>query len=157
MIVTCIYLKIKNMTKKSKISFSENNTETLMGGIRNVILSSNETAGDIYLVQGIMPKGSEVPIHLHELEDEIFHILEGTVELTLGDKTIEGNVGDIVYLPRGIKHGIKTKGDKTAKVLNYVIQGHNFENFFNELNQSIQVETGRNRIAKKYGIKFQTT
>ena len=123
------------MNKKPKISSTENIFKTLMSGTPNVILNSKETAGDIYLVQGIMPEGSEVPEHIHELEDEIFHVLEGTVELILGNETLEGNVGDIIYLPRGIKHGIKTKGTKTAKVLNYVIPGKNFENFFNEMSE----------------------
>ena len=144
------------MNKKPKISSTENMSETLMSGTRNVILNSKETAGDIYLVQGIMPEGSEVPEHIHELEEEIFHVLEGTVELILGDETLEGNVGDIIYLPRGIKHGIRTKGTKTAKVLNYVIPGKNFENFFNEMSEKkIGIDTDEgDRIAKKYGITF---
>ncbi|MDC7997703.1 cupin domain-containing protein [Gilvibacter sediminis] len=144
------------MNKKPKIASIDSMSETLMSGARNVIFNSEHTDGDIYLVQGIMPEGSEVPVHIHELEDEIFHVLEGTVELILGNETIEGNVGDIIYLPRGIKHGIKTKGTETAKVLNYVIPGKNFENFFNEMSEKkIGVESDEgNRIAKKYGIKF---
>ena len=144
------------MNKKPKISSTENTSESLLGGLRTIILNANETDGDIYLVQGIMPKGSEVPEHIHELEDEIFHVLEGKVELVLGDKTIEGNIGDIIYLPRGIKHGIKTKGDETARVLNYVIPGRNFEDFFNELNEvGLDIEKSeRNKIAGKYKITF---
>lgn len=144
------------MNKKPKISSTNNRSETLLSGMRSVILNSNETDGDIYLVQGVMPKGSNVPEHIHEKEDEIFHVLEGKVELIVGDKTLEGNVGDIIYLPRGIKHGIKTKGDETAKVLNYVIPGKNFESFFKELNENgIGMDKSeRDKIAKKYGITF---
>lgn len=123
------------MNRIPKISSTENQSDTFLGGLRNVILSSKETDGDIYLVQGIMPKGSAVPLHIHELEDEIFHVMEGNVELILGEKTIKGKKGDIIYLPRGIKHGIKTVGNETAKVLNYVIPGKNFEEFFNKMNE----------------------
>lgn len=123
------------MNRIPKISSTENQSNTFLGGLRNVILSSRETDGDIYLVQGIMPKGSAVPIHIHELEDEIFHVMEGNVELILGEKTIKGKKGDIIYLPRGIKHGIKTVGNETAKVLNYVIPGKNFEEFFTKMNE----------------------
>ncbi|GAA4842331.1 hypothetical protein GCM10023331_29150 [Algivirga pacifica] len=127
-----------------------------MGGQRQVILTSMETAGDVYLVQGIMPEGSEVPKHVHELEDEIFHVLEGNVELILGDETLEAQKGDIIYLPRGIAHGIKTKGQKTAKVLNYVIPGKNFENFFESLNKvGPQISKAeRDAIAQKHKISF---
>ncbi|UII75763.1 cupin domain-containing protein [Flagellimonas sp. HMM57] len=144
------------MGKKPKIASTQNLEKDFLGGLRNVILTSDETDGDIYLVQGIMPKGSAVPVHIHELEDEIFHVLEGSVELVLGEETIEGKKGDIIYLPRGIKHGIKTLGDETAKVLNYVIPGKNFEAFFDKMNH-IGLDASKEekaKIAVEYGIRF---
>lgn len=103
-----------------------------------------------------MPAGSSVPVHIHQNEDEIFHVLEGEVQLVLGDRTTIGKEGDVIYLPRGIKHGIKTHGTKTARVLNYVIPGRHFERFFNELNRR-ETKPGSAEmaaIAKKYGITF---
>ncbi len=144
------------MNRIPKISSTENQSDTFLGGLRNVILSSKETDGDIYLVQGIMPKGSAVPLHIHELEDEIFHVMEGNVELVLGEKTIKGKKGDIIYLPRGIKHGIKTVGNETAKVLNYVIPGQNFEEFFNKMNE-IELDASleeKIKIGIEHKIKF---
>lgn len=98
------------MGRNPKIVSTDSPTLEMMGGERQLLLDSISTDGDVYLVQGIMPSGSEVPAHIHQLEDEIFHVLEGTVELVLGEKTVDGKAGDIIYLPRGIKHGIKTKG-----------------------------------------------
>ncbi|MEL6560486.1 MAG: cupin domain-containing protein, partial [Bacteroidota bacterium] len=82
--------------------------------------------------------------------------LEGEVQLILGEETFIGKEGDIIYLPRGIKHGIKTFGDATAKVLNYVIPGENFEKFFNEINE-LKIKASSDEtadIAEKYGITF---
>ncbi|MEM7486185.1 MAG: cupin domain-containing protein [Bacteroidota bacterium] len=144
------------MGKKPKIASTQNLEDDFLGGLRNVILKSEETDGDIYLVQGIMPKGSVVPVHVHELEDEIFHVLEGTVELVLGEKTLYGKKDDIIYLPRGIKHGIKTAGNETAKVLNYVIPGKNFEAFFEKMN-TIGIDATKEEKAKitaQHGIVF---
>lgn len=144
------------MKKTPKIVSTDKQSDKFLGGLRNVLLDSKETDGDIYLVQGLMPKGSVVPLHVHELEDEIFHVLKGKVELTLGDKTIQGKKGDIIYLPRGIKHGIRTVGDETAKVLNYVIPGKNFESFFNKMNKiglDAPVEE-KAKIAVEHKIKF---
>lgn len=144
------------MNRKPKLSSLGKASDGFLGGLRNVILSTNETNGDVYLVEGIMPKDSVVPVHIHELEDEIFHVLEGSVELILGDKTIKGKKGDIIYLPRGIKHGIKTLGDKTAKVLNYVIPGKNFEEFFTKMNAiglNASVEE-KAKIGSEHGIRF---
>ncbi|WP_299670296.1 cupin domain-containing protein [uncultured Polaribacter sp.] len=142
--------------KTPKIASIENRPGTFLGGLRNVILNSKETDGDVYLVQGIMPKGSAVPLHVHELEDEIFHVMEGKVELMLGDEIIQGKKGDIIYLPRGIKHAIKTYGEETAKVLNYVIPGKNFEEFFNKMNKiGLDASTAEKaKIAIEHKIKF---
>jgi quercetin dioxygenase-like cupin family protein len=144
------------MQRTPKVIVPNENTSTLFGGLRALKLSAQETAGDVYLVEGIMPKGSEVPVHVHTQEDDIFHVLAGTVELILGDEIIHASEGTIVYLPRNVKHGIKTLGDTTARVLNYVIPGQNFENFFNEMQQVGKgiPATQRASIASKYGITF---
>ncbi|MEM6686621.1 MAG: cupin domain-containing protein [Bacteroidota bacterium] len=144
------------MKRKPKIIIPQEDTPTLFGGLRALKLSSEDTAGEIYLVEGIMPKGSEVPVHIHTQEDEIFHVLEGEVELVLGDEIIHAGAGTIVYLPRNIKHSIKTLGETTARVLNYVIPGQNFEDFFNEMQQLGKEvsSTQRAEIAAKYGITF---
>lgn len=144
------------MNRIPKVMIPNTPSASLFGGLRELKLSAKETAGDIYLVEGIMPKGSEVPVHIHTKEDEIFHVLAGEVELTLGDEVIEAGAGTIIYLPRNIKHGIKTLGETTARVLNYVIPGQNFEDFFNEL-QQLEKEVSsiqRAALAKKYGITF---
>ncbi|MEM6965055.1 MAG: cupin domain-containing protein [Bacteroidota bacterium] len=142
--------------KQPKITSINNQQNPTSGEERQIILSSKETDGDIYLVEGIMPKGSSVPVHVHQNEDEIFHVLEGEVQLVLGEKTLMGKAGDIIYLPRGIQHGIKTHGEKTARVLNYVIPGKNFELFFRAMKaakvKANDAETSD--IAKKYGITF---
>ncbi|MEM6720409.1 MAG: cupin domain-containing protein [Bacteroidota bacterium] len=144
------------MNRKPKVIIPNKDATSLFGGLRQLKLSAEETAGDIYLVEGIMPNGSEVPIHIHTKEDEIFHVLEGEVELILGDEIIRASEGTIIYLPRNIKHGIKTLGDTTARVLNYVIPGQNFEDFFNELQQLGKEvsSTQRATVATKYGITF---
>jgi len=144
------------MGRVPKVTSTGNKSDKFLGGLRNTILSSKETDGDIYLVEGIMPKGSSVPLHIHELEDEIFHVIEGRVELVLGEKTIEGKKGDIIYLPRGIKHGIKTVGKETARVLNYVIPGKNFEAFFNKMNEiGLSASTEEKaKIGIEYKIRF---
>lgn len=141
------------MSRKAKKTSTSNPSNKRL---RQIILDSEHTNGDVYLVKGIMPKGSVVPNHIHELEDEIFHVLKGEVELTLGDKTIEAKKNAVIYLPRGIKHGIKTIGDETAEVLNYAIPGKNFEAFFakmNDIGLNASIEE-KQRIAKAHKITF---
>ncbi|MEO1627579.1 MAG: cupin domain-containing protein, partial [Bacteroidota bacterium] len=72
--------------REPKITSVNDQGDALLGGARKIILRSKETAGDIYLVEGIMPEGSVVPVHIHQHEDEIFHVLEGEVQLVLGEE-----------------------------------------------------------------------
>jgi len=59
-------------------------------------------------------------------------------------------------LPRAIPHSIKTVGTGTARVLNYVIPGENFEQFFNEMNSLATNVSAQERaeLAEKFGIQF---
>lgn len=142
--------------RKPVVTSEAASDKTLLGGNRRVKLDSSTTDGDIYLVEGVMPEGSVVPPHVHTEEDEIFHVLEGRVKVLLGDQVLEGKAGDIIYLPRGVRHGIRTLGEDTARVLNYVIPGRNFEAFFNELSHLSEEErvVQRANIAQKFGITF---
>ena len=150
------YAPFVSKMKKPKIASINTVNNPILGNARQVILSSEETDGDIYLVKGIMPQGSSVPVHIHQHEDEVFHVLEGEVELVLGEKTLVGRAGDVIYLPRGVKHGIKTLGEHTATVLNYVIPGANFEKLFHEMN-ALNIKPNSEdaaKTAKKYGVTF---
>ena len=142
--------------RQPKITSVNDDAQTLLGGNRRVKLTSKETDGDVYLVEGVMPEGSSVPVHIHEHEDEIFHVLVGEVELVLGEETILGKAGDIIYLPRGVQHGIRTFGSQTARVLNYVIPGRNFETFFEAMSalgpDAPKAET--QALAQQHGITF---
>lgn len=139
-----------------KVTSVHDDKDTLMGGNRQVLLSSKETEGDVYLVEGIMPPGSSVPLHIHRHEDELFHVLQGKVEVVLGEETITGKAGDIIYLPRGVQHAISTQGEETAKVLNYVIPGRGFEQFFSEMSALGKGAPKEElaMLAAQYGITF---
>jgi len=126
------------------------------GAIRNVKFDSRHTSGDIYVVEGVMPPGSSVPLHVHTHEDEIFHALEGEAELILGEQTLIGTGGDMVYLPRAVPHAIKAIGEQPARVLNYVFPGRNFEILFSKLS-ALPPDAGKEQkevTAAEHGIQF---
>jgi quercetin dioxygenase-like cupin family protein len=53
------------------------------------------------------PAGWEVPLHVHDAEDEIHHYLEGSVTVTVGDETLQGTPGSTAFLPRGVPHALR--------------------------------------------------
>lgn len=52
------------------------------------------------------PAGWEVPLHVHDDEDEVHYYLEGRVNVRVGDKTFVGEPGSLCFLPRGVPHAL---------------------------------------------------
>jgi quercetin dioxygenase-like cupin family protein len=50
---------------------------------------------------------AEVPEHSHEGQWAV--ILDGEIELTIGDKTRTYRRGDTYFIPKGVKHGARIK------------------------------------------------
>lgn len=46
----------------------------------------------------------EFVIHKHELEDELFYVIDGKLFIELADKTIELEKGEFVIIPKGVEH-----------------------------------------------------
>ncbi|WP_430510531.1 quercetin 2,3-dioxygenase [Gottfriedia solisilvae] len=97
-------------------TISEDNTYYFLINFASIIVSGEETDGafSIVLCHGVQDSGP--PLHIHELEDESFYILEGELTFRVGDETIHAKQGDYVFAPRGIPHTIKTIS-KTSKTL----------------------------------------
>ena len=52
------------------------------------LLSSEDTGGQFSLIGGLMPPGGDGGLHLHANEDESMHLLEGELEVTIGDTKV---------------------------------------------------------------------
>ena len=48
--------------------------------------------------------GKRVPRHAHADTEQVMAIVEGSVTMTIGDRTQELGVGDVVVVNRGIEH-----------------------------------------------------
>jgi mannose-6-phosphate isomerase-like protein (cupin superfamily) len=42
--------------------------------------------GAYFVMEGIIPSGGRPPLHIHHPKEESFYLLEGTLEITLGEK-----------------------------------------------------------------------
>jgi len=127
-------------------------------GIPMVIrISGRDTNAAVAVVESHDVPGGGPPPHLHTREDEVFQILEGDYEFTVGGQTILATPGTTLFAPRGIPHGYRYVGS-TAGRLMCVITPAGFESFFEEIGamppqeqQDIPRVMG---IAKKFGLEF---
>ena len=53
--------------------------------------------------------------HKHDDTDEVFIVLDGTIFIEFEDETIQINEGEMIVVPKGIKH--KPYANKEAKIM----------------------------------------
>jgi quercetin dioxygenase-like cupin family protein len=44
------------------------------------------------------------PLHIHLVQHETFHVIEGQLTIKLGDELVEANAGDFLHIPKGVIH-----------------------------------------------------
>ena len=123
-------------------------------GVRFMI-SGQESGGGFALVEHPMPPHAlGAPLHRHNHEDEYSFVLEGRIGALLGDEVIYGNVGDLIFKPRGQWHTFWNAGDQPARILE-IISPAGFEQYFREMMALPQDATPADRaaIAARYALE----
>ena len=122
-------------------------------GVRFMV-SGQEFGGGFALVEHPMPPHAlGAPLHRHTHEDEYSFVLEGRIGALLGNEVIYGNVGDLIFKPRGQWHTFWNAGDQPARILE-IISPAGFEQYFREMVALPQDATPADRaaIAARYAL-----
>lgn len=61
--------------------------------------------------------------HLHEENDEVFYVIEGTVSFLVGDKWVDAVRGTFLRIPANTMHDLANRTDRPAAALNFFIPG----------------------------------
>jgi len=88
-----------------------------------VLLTTEATGGAISVLMGWLKPGEGPSDHVHFNQEEIFFIVEGTYEMTVGDQTSRAGPGTIVFIPRNVVHRFKNVGDTTGCMLDWSLPG----------------------------------
>ena len=88
-----------------------------------VLLSTEATGGAISVLMGRIKPGEGPGDHVHFNQEEIFFIVEGTFELTVGGQTSTAGPGTIVFIPRNVVHRFKNVGNTTGCMLDWTLPG----------------------------------
>jgi quercetin dioxygenase-like cupin family protein len=57
--------------------------------------------------------GKQVPWHAHEDTEQVMFVIDGEVEMTIGDETKTLAVGDVAVVNRGLRHKLYSEGGVT--------------------------------------------
>ena len=55
-------------------------------------------------------EGDKIPWHTHDDEDEMFFVLEGTLDILERDRNVTVNAGEFFIVERGVEHRIVPRG-----------------------------------------------
>jgi quercetin dioxygenase-like cupin family protein len=88
-----------------------------------------QTDGAYAILEQNIPPGHGPPLHVHRHETEIFYVLEGQFEISVGEQTVAAATGAMVVGPRNIPHTFRNVGARDGRLLLTVIPGR-FANYF---------------------------
>ncbi len=91
-----------------------------------------EETGGAYSLLEVLLTGDGPPQHIHKAEEEAFYVLEGEVNIKVGEQTIRATVGSFVLVPRGPVHTFWNAGATPAKLL-IIFSPPGFEQAFVEV------------------------
>ena len=90
------------------------------------------SAGAFTLIEWCAPVGFAPPRHVHEDEDELFYLLDGSIHVACGAEEWEATAGSLVFLPRGVDHAFVVTGGSPVRGLQ-ITSPAGFEQFVAEL------------------------
>lgn len=90
--------------------------------VQIVVPAASGTDG-MSVIRHWAPFGDSPPLHVHETEDEVFHVLEGAVRFSVDGEDIDVVAGQTVLAPKGIPHSYVVESEGGAKWLTVTSPG----------------------------------
>jgi mannose-6-phosphate isomerase-like protein (cupin superfamily) len=93
------------------------------------LIHAEQTNGLVEVGLDETQPGGGPPFHLHTLEDELFWILEGNFEFTVGQSTRTVTPGSFIFAPRRVPHTFRCTSETPGRLIVIAAPG-NFGTFF---------------------------
>ena len=88
------------------------------------------------------------PRHLHHDQDEWIYVIEGELDLVVGEKRFRAGAGESVFIPRKVAHVWGPVGDEPGKIINVYQPAGKMEEFFREVGNFKDLPTREDVINK---------
>jgi quercetin dioxygenase-like cupin family protein len=89
--------------------------EAIPGEQLCIRVHGTQVNGRYAIMENIAAPGTATPMHFHA-EDEIFHILEGTVTFSINGDVFNASVGSIVVIPAGAHHAWRNRSNAPIRM-----------------------------------------
>jgi quercetin dioxygenase-like cupin family protein len=88
----------------------------------------------ISMMETLARHGDSPPLHVHQTEDEIFHVLEGELRVRAGDADLTIAAGETLLAPKRVPHTYRVESREGARWLVITRRG-DFERFVRALSR----------------------
>ena len=120
-------------------------------------LTSQPTGGAYYLFESVFEPGAGNSLHVHRREDEVGCVLEGALEIRVGDQIVVVEAGSVAHLPKSIPYSIRNPLTTTSHYLFMTIPG-GLDQWFDALEAARQAgtldEALYRKLSMEYGIEW---
>lgn len=82
-----------------------------------ILVDGEQTDGRYSLMEQWMPQDVGPAPHVHPFNDEGFYVIDGAMDMRVGDQTLSATQGTSVWIPRRTVHAFKVTSP-TCRVLN---------------------------------------
>ncbi|HEX3470953.1 MAG TPA: cupin domain-containing protein [Silvibacterium sp.] len=105
------------MSNNQVVYVQEAPSYIFLGVTMQIHLSGEQTGGEFSLIEAVMPPGGDGGLHVHSREDESVHMLDGSLQVTVGQQTFTLKAGQTYFAPRDIPHRLTNTGNVPARAL----------------------------------------
>jgi mannose-6-phosphate isomerase-like protein (cupin superfamily) len=88
-----------------------------MASLFEHLLEAEECGGRLSVALATQPPGIAPPLHRHAREAEAFFLLSGRMTYRAGEETFELYEGCFIYLPQGLPHAFRVRGEQPVRYL----------------------------------------
>ena len=137
-----------------------------MGSLFEHLVDGEATAGSLGAAFVTQPPGIATPLHRHAREAEAFFLVEGRMSYRAGEEMFELYDGCFIYLPKGLPHAFRIRGDRPARLVALTVPAgllHLYDEVGlpaterrlpGEDGQPLEVEIPKwNQVGPRYGIE----
>jgi DNA-binding transcriptional MerR regulator/quercetin dioxygenase-like cupin family protein len=111
-------------------------------------VSAKDTDGAMCIFE--FTGGGGGPRHLHYDQDEWIYVIDGTIDLLLGETRLRLGAGESVFIPRRVPHGWGCVSETLSKIINVYLPAGNMEEFFRAVGEAKDLPSREQVIKKSY-------
>lgn len=87
---------------------------------RRIVVSKELGAASLTVEEELVEPGTEFSLHVYHGHEDVVLLLEGTVDVTMGDEVTTVEAPATIIVPRGVRHKMANKGNQWARLIGIV-------------------------------------